>query len=68
MRSVRHELGSRCDVSHRQEAQRAGRTMRPVGNAQVDMMVTRGSKEGVVAQCQLQHLVKKGIRVPDVEL
>ncbi|KTG11303.1 DEAD/DEAH box helicase [Haloprofundus marisrubri] len=49
--------------SRRQGAQRAGRTMRPVGNAIMYVLATRGSPEEDFAERQLRHLAEKGIRV-----
>jgi len=49
--------------SRRQGAQRAGRAMRPAGNALVYVLATRGTTEEEHAQRQLQHLSAKGIRV-----
>ncbi|WP_224268910.1 DEAD/DEAH box helicase [Haloprofundus salinisoli] len=49
--------------SRRQGAQRAGRTMRPVGNALMYVLATRGSPEEDFAERQLRHLAEKGIRV-----
>jgi superfamily II DNA or RNA helicase/intein/homing endonuclease len=49
--------------SRRQGAQRAGRTMRPAGNALVYVLATRGTTEEEYAKRQVQHLSTKGIRV-----
>ncbi|WP_277552860.1 DEAD/DEAH box helicase [Halobaculum limi] len=49
--------------SRRQGAQRAGRTMRPVGSALVYVLATRGTSEEDFAQRQMNHLAEKGIRV-----
>jgi DNA excision repair protein ERCC-3 len=49
--------------SRRQGAQRAGRTMRPVGNALLYVLATRGTPEEDFAQRQMRHLAEKGIRV-----
>jgi len=54
--------------SRRQGAQRAGRTMRPVGNSRMYMLATRSSKEEDFAQRQMQHLIEKGVRVQEVDL
>ena len=51
--------------SRRQGAQRAGRTMRPVGNSKIYILATRGSKEEDFAKRQMQHLVEKGIQVSE---
>ncbi len=49
--------------SRRQGAQRAGRTMRPVGGAQVYMLATRGTEEEEFVRNQLRHLQGKGVNV-----
>jgi len=49
--------------SRRQGAQRAGRVMRPAGNALVYVLATRGTTEAEYAKRQVQHLSAKGIRV-----
>ncbi len=49
--------------SRRQGAQRAGRAMRPAGNALVYVLATRGTTEEDYAKRQVQHLSAKGIRV-----
>ncbi|ERG94715.1 DEAD/DEAH box helicase [Haloquadratum walsbyi] len=51
--------------SRRQGAQRAGRTMRPAGSAEVYVLATRGTTEEEFAQRQLRHLAEKGIRVTE---
>ncbi|MGM0591656.1 MAG: DEAD/DEAH box helicase, partial [Halobacteriota archaeon] len=56
-------LASGLGGSRRQGSQRAGRTMRPVGGAQVYVLATRGTTEEDFAQRQLRHLAEKGIRV-----
>ncbi|MDS0299039.1 DEAD/DEAH box helicase [Halogeometricum sp. S1BR25-6] len=54
--------------SRRQGAQRAGRTMRPAGNALVYVLATRGTSEEDFAQRQMRHLAEKGIRVTESDL
>ncbi|MCL7416376.1 MAG: DEAD/DEAH box helicase family protein [Halalkalicoccus sp.] len=53
--------------SRRQGAQRAGRTMRPVGGAQVYMLATRGTEEEEFVRGQLRHLQNKGVNVLERE-
>jgi DNA excision repair protein ERCC-3 len=54
--------------SRRQGAQRAGRTMRPVGSALVYVLATRGTTEEEFAERQTRHLAKKGIAVSESDL
>jgi len=49
--------------SRRQGAQRAGRTMRPVGKARMYVLATRGTKEEEFARQRTRHLAAKGVRV-----
>jgi DNA excision repair protein ERCC-3 len=49
--------------SRRQGAQRAGRTMRPVGRAEVVVLATHGTSEEEFARRQMRHLAEKGVRV-----
>ena len=49
--------------SRRQGAQRAGRTMRPVGSARMYLLATRGTVEEDFARRQTRHLAEKGVRV-----
>jgi len=49
--------------SRRQGAQRAGRTMRPVGRALLYVLATRGTTEEEFARRRMRHLADKGIRV-----
>ena len=49
--------------SRRQGTQRAGRTMRPGGTAQVYVLATRGTREEEFARRRMSHLAEKGIRV-----
>ncbi len=56
-------IASGLGGSRRQGAQRAGRTMRPVGGARVYVLATRGTKEEEFARSQQRHLQSKGINV-----
>jgi DNA excision repair protein ERCC-3 len=49
--------------SRRQGAQRAGRTMRPVGKARMYVLATRGTEEEEFARSRTRHLQGKGVRV-----
>jgi superfamily II DNA or RNA helicase/intein/homing endonuclease len=49
--------------SRRQGAQRAGRTMRPVGKARMYVLATRGTREEEFARQRTRHLASKGVRV-----
>ena len=49
--------------SRRQGAQRAGRTMRPVGKARMYVLATRGTEEEEFARQRTHHLASKGVRV-----
>ncbi|MES3518003.1 MAG: DEAD/DEAH box helicase [Natronomonas sp.] len=49
--------------SRRQGAQRAGRTMRPVGKARMYVLATRGSREETFARNRSKHLAARGVRV-----
>ncbi|MEF8774779.1 MAG: DEAD/DEAH box helicase [Halobacteriales archaeon] len=49
--------------SRRQGAQRAGRTMRPEGAAQVYVLATAGSREEDLARNRTRHLAEKGVQV-----
>lgn len=53
--------------SRRQGAQRAGRTMRPVGNAQMYVLATRGTIEEDFARRRMRHLAAKGVRVSEAQ-
>nr|WP_303650309.1 DEAD/DEAH box helicase family protein [Halalkalicoccus sp. NIPERK01] len=53
--------------SRRQGAQRAGRTMRPVGGAQVYVLATRGTEEEEFARGQMRHLQQKGVNVLETD-
>jgi len=54
--------------SRRQGAQRAGRTMRPAGKAQVYVLATRGTEEEDFARQRTRHLAGKGVRVREVHV
>jgi len=51
--------------SRRQGAQRAGRTMRPAGDARMVVLATRGTTEEDFVRRQMRHLASKGIRVTE---
>ncbi|MDG5777992.1 DEAD/DEAH box helicase [Haloarculaceae archaeon H-GB2-1] len=51
--------------SRRQGAQRAGRTMRPAGDAVLYVLATRGTTEEDFVRRQMRHLTGKGIRVQE---
>ncbi|MEF8868378.1 MAG: DEAD/DEAH box helicase [Haloarculaceae archaeon] len=53
--------------SRRQGAQRAGRTMRPVGRARMYVLATRGSREEDFARQRMRHLAGKGVRVREAD-
>ncbi|WP_424003171.1 DEAD/DEAH box helicase [Haloarcula salina] len=53
--------------SRRQGAQRAGRTMRPAGDARMVILATRGTTEEDFVRRQMRHLASKGIRVTESE-
>ncbi|WP_276271037.1 DEAD/DEAH box helicase [Haloarcula litorea] len=53
--------------SRRQGAQRAGRTMRPAGDARMVVLATRGTTEEDFVRRQMRHLASKGIRVTETE-
>ncbi|MFP4625470.1 MAG: DEAD/DEAH box helicase [Natronomonas sp.] len=53
--------------SRRQGAQRAGRTMRPVGKARVYVLATRGTREEDFARERTRHLAARGVRVREGE-
>ena len=54
--------------SRRQGTQRAGRTMRPVGNAVLYVLATRGTREEDFAQRQMRHLAGKGVRISETTI
>lgn len=49
--------------SRRQATQRAGRVMRPFGDAQVYIVATKGSNEEDFVKNQVEHLKEKGVPV-----
>ncbi|MFB6188909.1 MAG: DEAD/DEAH box helicase [Halapricum sp.] len=51
--------------SRRQTSQRAGRTMRPGGQATMYVLATRGSREEDFARQRMRHLAEKGVRVTE---
>ena len=53
--------------SRRQGAQRAGRTMRPAGDARMVVLATRGTTEEDFVRRQMRHLASKGIQVTEQE-
>jgi DNA excision repair protein ERCC-3 len=53
--------------SRRQGAQRAGRTMRPAGDALLYVLATRGTTEEDFVRRQMRHLTGKGIRVQEAD-
>jgi DNA excision repair protein ERCC-3 len=54
--------------SRRQGAQRAGRTMRPTGEARVYVLATQGTEEEEFARRQTHHLAGKGVRVRETQI
>jgi DNA excision repair protein ERCC-3 len=54
--------------SRRQGAQRAGRTMRPGGEALVYVLATQGTREEEFARKRTRHLAGKGVRVRETRL
>jgi DNA excision repair protein ERCC-3 len=60
-------IASGLGGSRRQGAQRAGRTMRPVGDALLYVLATRGTEEEDFVRQQMRHLASKGIRVTESE-
>ena len=53
--------------SRRQGAQRAGRTMRPVGKARMYVLATRGTEEEDFARNRTKHLAARGVRVRETD-
>lgn len=53
--------------SRRQGAQRAGRTMRPVGKARMYVLATQGTEEEDFARKRTKHLAARGVRVREAE-
>jgi len=58
-------IASGLGGSRRQGTQRAGRTMRPSGNAEVVVLATEGSREADFALQQMHHLSSKGVPVTE---
>ena len=54
--------------SRRQGAQRAGRTMRPEGTAQVYVLATAGTREEEFARNRTRHLAEKGVQVSETSV
>jgi DNA excision repair protein ERCC-3 len=54
--------------SRRQGAQRAGRTMRPGGEALVYVLATQGTEEEEFARKRTRHLAGKGVRVRETRV
>jgi DNA excision repair protein ERCC-3 len=54
--------------SRRQGAQRAGRTMRPGGEAMVYVLATQGTEEESFARKRTRHLAGKGVRVRETRV
>jgi DNA excision repair protein ERCC-3 len=61
-------LASGLGGSRRQGAQRAGRTMRPAGGAQVYLLATAGTREEEFARNRTRHLAEKGVRVTETRI
>jgi DNA excision repair protein ERCC-3 len=60
-------IASGLGGSRRQGAQRAGRTMRPAGDARMVVLATRGTTEEDFVRRQMRHLASKGIQVTEQE-
>ncbi|MFB6081620.1 MAG: DEAD/DEAH box helicase [Halanaeroarchaeum sp.] len=58
-------IASGLGGSRRQGTQRAGRTMRPSGNAEVVVLATEGTREADLALQQMHHLSSKGVPVTE---
>ncbi|MFB6124853.1 MAG: DEAD/DEAH box helicase [Halanaeroarchaeum sp.] len=58
-------IASGLGGSRRQGTQRAGRTMRPSGNAEVVVLATEGTREADFALQQMHHLSSKGVPVTE---
>ena len=54
--------------SRRQSTQRAGRTMRPAGRAQVYVLATAGTREEDFARKRTRHLAGKGVQVRETQV
>ncbi len=61
-------IASGLGGSRRQGTQRAGRLMRPSGNAEVVVLATAGSREADFALQQMHHLSSKGVPVTERSL
>ncbi|MEZ3143857.1 DEAD/DEAH box helicase family protein [Halobaculum sp. MBLA0143] len=61
-------LASTMGSSRSQTGQRVGRTMRPMGNAKVYILLTRGSSEEDWGRESTQYLAEKGIDIEKREL
>lgn len=61
-------IASGLGGSRRQGTQRAGRIMRPSGNAEVVMLATEGTREADFALQQMHHLSSKGVPVTERSL
>lgn len=61
-------LASTMGSSRSQTGQRVGRTMRPMGNAQVYILLTKGSSEEDWGRESTQYLAEKGIDIEKREL
>ena len=51
--------------SRRQGAQRAGRTMRPTGQARMFVLATQGTREEEFARNRMRYLAEKGVQVTE---
>jgi DNA excision repair protein ERCC-3 len=60
-------IASGLGGSRRQGTQRAGRTMRPSGDARMIVLATRGTTEEDFVRRQMRHLASKGISVTERE-
>lgn len=58
-------IASGLGGSRRQGAQRAGRTMRPAGKAQVCILATQGSEEEEFVRKRTRYLAGKGARIKE---
>ena len=58
-------IASGLGGSRRQGAQRAGRTMRPAGKAQVYVLATKGTDEEEFARRRTRFLAGKGVRISE---
>ncbi|MFP4218675.1 MAG: DEAD/DEAH box helicase [Salinarchaeum sp.] len=61
-------IASGLGGSRRQGAQRAGRTMRPAGKAQVYVLATKGTDEEEFARRRTRFLAGKGVRISEQAL